>query len=71
MGIDKLFYKLKDQGISKYRIRKFLAKQEVYQTTKKRTGYQNVESFIPTHPKQFYVSCSLLVKLRNRNIKWT
>ena len=54
LGIDKLFHKLKDQGISKYRIRKFLAKQEVYQTTKKRTGYQNVESFIPTHPKQEY-----------------
>ena len=54
LGIDKLFHKLKDQGISKYRIRKFLAKQEVYQTTKKRTGYQNVDSFIPTHPKQEY-----------------
>jgi hypothetical protein len=51
LGINKLFEKLKDQGISKYRITKFLAKQEVYQKTKKT---KKSSSFVPTHPHQEY-----------------
>jgi hypothetical protein len=52
LGLQKLFHKLKDQGISKFRIRQFLAKQEVYQKTKKR--YKNLDSFIPKYPHQEY-----------------
>lgn len=34
-GIDKLYYKLKNQGINRHDIINFLKKQKVYQTNKK------------------------------------
>ena len=52
VGIEKLFRKLKSQGIDRDDIRKFLKKQEVYQVNKKNN--QKAESFIPRYVGQEY-----------------
>ncbi len=50
VGITKLHYKLKSQGISLNDIKKFISKQEVYQRNKKNNEKGN--SFIPRYPLQ-------------------
>jgi hypothetical protein len=50
VGIEKLYRKLKPQGVSREDIRKFLKKQEVYQVNKKNN--KKMASFIPRYPLQ-------------------
>jgi len=50
VGIDKLYRKLKPQGVSRADIIQFLKKQEVYQVNKKNNRKQG--SFIPRYPYQ-------------------
>lgn len=49
-GVDKLFNKLKSQGITKTQITNFLKSQEVYQRNLKNTQTKN--SFVPRYPLQ-------------------
>lgn len=49
-GVNKLFMKLKDKGITRADISKFLKSQEVYQKNVKNTQTKN--SFVPRYPLQ-------------------
>ncbi len=50
VGVKKLLEILKPKGVKKAEIEEFLKKQEIYQTSKKKSTRQN--SFIPRYPKQ-------------------
>jgi hypothetical protein len=52
IGINKLYYKLKDKGITKADIKKVLEKQEVVQVNKKNVGKHR--SFVAPYPKYQY-----------------
>lgn len=64
VGRDKLFRKLKSHGITRNQINKFLARQEIYQTTRKNNKKQG--SFIPRYPLQeFQID---LIYIENRHL---
>lgn len=65
-GINKLYHKLKSQGISINDIKKFISKQEVYQQNKKNNEKGN--SFIPRYPLQEFQVDLIYLDYPNLNL---